>query len=108
MADSDDSGVPEDFKPCVLDLEDLAPLLELPAIDLIALLERDPALCDRVIRQSYDKRYSPSTFIEEERGVFRVGWYDNGYRVVRDFTQQELAVADYLLFSFGMGRLPAG
>lgn len=38
-------------------------------------------------------------------GAFRVGWYENGYHAVRTYQRRELAIADYLLFSFGKGRL---
>jgi len=107
LVNSDDTdGVPPGFKCSTLGLEPLASLVELPVDELIALLGGDGDLCNRVMGQSYDKRYQPSTFIEENGGAFRVGWYQNGYQAVRTFAQRELAVADYLLFSFGKGRLP--
>ena len=108
MVNSDDTDeVPPGFEHSTLGLEPLASLVELPVDSLIALLGGDGELCDRVMGQSVrQKRYQPSTFIEEKSGAFRVGWYQNGYQAVRTFAQRELAVADYLLFSFGKGRLP--
>jgi len=57
--------------------------------------------------ESYDKRFSPSSFIVEEGvGLFRVGWYstDLGYECVKDFSSLADAATDYLLFSLGKGR----
>jgi hypothetical protein len=88
-----------------LGLEHWAELVELPVAELISTLERENDICEQVIGQSYDKRYTPSTFIEEKGGAFRVGWYEHGYHAVRTYQRRELAVADYLLFSFGKGRL---
>ena len=105
MASSENNGIPPGFKRTTSGLEYLAELVELPVDELIARLARENDLCDLVIGQSYDKRYTPSTFIEEKDGAFRVGWYENGYQAVRTYPRRELAVADYLLFSFGKGRL---
>jgi hypothetical protein len=63
---------------------------------------RDEA--DAMLTESCDKRYSPSTFIQEHEGGYRVGWYDHGYQCARSYLRLEEAVADYLLFSYGVGR----
>jgi hypothetical protein len=57
-----------------------------------------------ILRESYDKRYSPSTFIEEHEDGYRVGWYDHGRQCTQSFQRFEEAVADYVLFSYGIGR----
>ena len=106
--DEDDAAgrMPRSFRPSTTGLGFVAGLIELPIRELVATLGRDRALCERVLVQSYDKRYSPSTFVEETGEGFRVGWYHEGYRAVRVHQRLELAIADYLLFSFGKGRLP--
>jgi hypothetical protein len=102
---SNTGGVPRGFTPSFLGLEHLAPMMEqLSAAELVATLGRDRALCDLVMGQS-DKRYQPSTFIQEVDGTFRVGWYHDGCQAVRTFARRDMALADYLLFSFGKGRL---
>jgi hypothetical protein len=106
MAESKDADdLPAGFVRATSGLEHLAGLVELPEAELIAALRQNGPLCEQVLVQSYDKRYQPSTFLEEAGRAFRVGWYDDGYKAVRVFSERELAVADYLLFSFGKGRL---
>jgi hypothetical protein len=67
-------------KPPTTGLQEFQPVAELSPADVVAYFRAQPDAANRVLGQSYDKRYSPSTFVEE-------------------------AVADYLLFSFGKGRL---
>jgi hypothetical protein len=59
-----------------------------------------------LLHESYDKRCTPSTFIEEEGDGFRVGWFSSklGRKYVRDFSNLADAATDYLLLSFGKGR----
>jgi hypothetical protein len=56
---------------------------------------------------SYDKRYTPSSFVEEVGERFRVGWYRDAREAVQVFDTLAEAVTDYLLLSFGKGRLLA-
>jgi hypothetical protein len=98
-------SVPPGFKPSTLGLKHLDAMVEAPVEELITALAKNAHLCDQVMNQSGDKRYTPSTFIQQAGGTFRVGWFDNEYRAVRTFSRREWAVADYLLFSFGKGRL---
>lgn len=101
----DEDERPLGFKRSTLGLKHLEAMVESPVEELIAALANDARLCDQVMNQSGNKRYTPSTFIQEVGGTFRVGWFDDGYRAVRTFSRREHAVADYLLFSFGKGRL---
>ena len=101
----DEDERPPGFKRSTFGLKHLEALVEAPVEELIAALEKNALLCDQVMNQSGDKRYTPSTFIQKVDGTFRVGWFDNQYRAVRTFSRREWAVADYLLFSFGKGRL---
>jgi hypothetical protein len=79
------------------------------AEDLIAYLKEHPDTCRALLLNSYDKRWTPSTFIEEwHNNQYRVGWVPSGenainqIRVFSDFTE---ATADYVLFSWKYPRL---
>lgn len=63
-----------------------------------------------LISESYDKRFTPSSFIMENSGGFRVGWFTRNakYECVREFTDLADAATDYLLFSLGKGRWTPG
>ena len=79
-------------------------------VELIKYLEAHPEVCKTLLNDSYDKRYSPSTFIEEMKdGKYRVGWVtwnDNPLiNQIRVFPAFWEAAADYVLFSWGLPRL---
>jgi hypothetical protein len=65
-----------------------------------------PEIAGAVLGESYDKRFTPSSFIEEKGNRFRVGWFtrDAKYQCVREFSTLADAATDYLLFSLGEGR----
>jgi hypothetical protein len=65
---------------------------------------KDPLLAERLLIESSDKRFTPSTFIEEADGVFSVGWYSRKRECVREFSDRANAATDYVLFSLGRGR----
>jgi hypothetical protein len=71
----------------------------------VGYFRENPKAADRVLRQSYDKRYTPSTFIERTDSGYRVGWIDHTRTHVRHVADITEAAADYLLFSFSRGRL---
>jgi len=71
---------------------------------LIQYFQDNPAKAKLVLGQSYDKRFSPSTFVEEHKQKFRVGWFDSDRGFMREFDTLEEAITDYLLFSFGKER----
>jgi hypothetical protein len=74
--------------------------------ELILYLENHPEKCEELLCDSYDKRYSPSTFIEEWKNKYRVGWSGSGDdRQLRVFPSFFEAAADYVLFSWGLPRL---
>ena len=97
--------LPTGCEPQTTDLADLRPLATLSPCDLVAHFEAHPHIAERVLQQSYDKRSTPSTFIEETVGGYQVGWYDHERKHLQHFTDFSQAAADYLLFSFGRGRL---
>jgi len=86
----------------LLQLESVA---QLPPAAIVEFLRSHPDTADGLLQQSYDKRYTPSTFLEETEGGFRVGWFDGSAKHVQEFADFSEAAADYLLFSFGRGRL---
>jgi hypothetical protein len=77
---------------------------ELPPSDIANYFREHPEVADDLLRESYDKRFSPSSFITEENSGFSVGWYASGYMCVRQFSNLADAATDYLLFSLGRGR----
>ena len=86
-------------------LKEFEAIVHFAPSDIVAHFRAHPDAASRVIQQSYDKRYSPSTFIEEADGGYRVGWFDGRRMHMRCFKDFSEAVADYILFSFGKGRL---
>jgi len=84
--------------------------LNFTAIELIKYLEAQPETCKILLNDSYDKRYTPSTFIEERQNNYRVGWVPGGHNPInqiRVFSNFAEATADYVLFSWGFPRLTA-
>jgi hypothetical protein len=59
-----------------------------------------------LLRESSDKRFTPSSFIIEESDGFRVGWFSSRLerKCVKQFRSLADAATDYLLFSLGKGR----
>jgi len=97
--------IPPDCPRQISDLGDFAALAAKTPADIVAHFRANAQEAQKVLWQSYDKRYTPSTFIEEKGKGYSVGWYDQGYAHVRRFDDFAEALADYLLFSFGKGRL---
>ncbi len=74
--------------------------------DLIAYLRLHPNECRDLLHDSYNKHYSPATFIEEvEGGQYHVGWAGHGREQVHVFSTLAEATADYVLFNWGLPRL---
>ena len=79
---------------------------ELPPADIAKYFQEHPDIAEALLGESYDKRFSPSTFISERGDEFDVGWFsrDEGYQAVQTFSSLADAATDYLLFSLGNGR----
>jgi len=73
--------------------------------DLLSYLRQRPELCDKILQFSYDKRCSPSSFIEEHENAYRVGWFDKEREQIRTFDRLYEAATDFVLFSWNIGRL---
>src|SRR4051812_46838695 len=79
-------------------------LVELPPAEIAKYFRKHPEVATALLRESYDKRFAPSTFIEERNGGLRVGWLTTQATCVREFSNLPDAATDYLLFSLGKGR----
>lgn len=102
--------LPSDFKIQRIRTDAANAISHLPAHEIAAYFKENPSVANQLLTESYDKRYSPSTFIAEEGDGYRVGWYSNGYKCENRFTNLADAATDYLLFSLGRERWspPAG
>jgi hypothetical protein len=101
----DVTAIPKGCVAQLIGLQGFQSVAELPPAELVSYFRSHADAASRVLGQSYDKRYTPSTFIEQYDGGYRVGWFENERQHVRQFADISEAVADYILLSFGRGRL---
>ncbi len=73
--------------------------------ELVQYLRTNKDLCEKIFNESYDKRITRSTFIQENKGKFEVGIYDNEYKELKIWDYLFVGVADYILLTWGLGRL---
>lgn len=73
--------------------------------EIVSHFQRDPQSASDLVTHSCDKRFTPSNYLEEVSGGYRVGWYGKCRQHEQSFSDLAEAAADYLLFSFGRGRL---
>jgi hypothetical protein len=99
-------GFPAKFKVQRIGIAAAKDLGALPPSEIVEHLRRFPSIAKDLLDESYNKRYSPSTFIKEDGDHFTVGWYSKTtrYECIRQFSNLADAAADYLLFSLGKGR----
>jgi hypothetical protein len=97
---------PDEFSVQRIGIAAALAVAELPPATIAEYFREHPEIADALLVESYDKRYSPSSFISEENDGFSVGWYSNHtrYSCVRRFSNLADAATDYLLFSIGKGR----
>lgn len=72
------------------------------------LREKSSRCCARqLLDESYDKRFTPSFFIEENSGGFSVGWFSvpRGYECVKRFSNLADAATDYLYILLGQSSM---
>jgi hypothetical protein len=104
-----EDGFPQGFKVQRIGIEPANSISDLPPSDIARYFRENPLTAERLLAESYDKRFTLSTFIEERDGGFRVGWYSTQRECVREFSNLADAATDYLLFSLGKGRrIPPG
>ena len=97
--------IPAGCELATVGLEDLQPQLTLPPDQLVSYFRVNDQIATRLLQQSCDQRYTPSTFIEETDSGYQVGWFDRERKHLRHFANLSETAADDLLFSFGRGRL---
>ena len=86
---------------------DAKTLSDLPASEIARWFRENSYAARRLLAESSDKRFSPSSFMSEaSNGLIRVGWFSRAakYECVREFEHLEDAATDYVLFSLGKGR----
>jgi hypothetical protein len=104
-------GFPSGFKVQRIGVTSAAAISDLPGTEIAKYLREHPGTAKALLDESYDKRYTPATFISENGdGSFRVGWFtrDAQYDSVKEFENLTDAATDYLLFSLGKGRWTPG
>jgi hypothetical protein len=102
-----EDGFPDGFRVQSIGIESAVAISNLSGAEVARYLREHPATAAALLGESYDKRYTPSTFISENGdGSFRVGWFtrDAKYECVREFENLADAATDYLLFSLGKSR----
>jgi hypothetical protein len=104
-------GFPQGFRRQRVGIRDGGYLADLSPADIVSYFRAHPESAQTLLNESYDKRYSPSSFLTEESDGYSVGWYSTrrGYECEIRFTDLADAATDYFLFSLGRGRWnPAG
>jgi hypothetical protein len=97
---------PDDFAPQKTKISSAIAISDLPALEIASYFRDNPSSANALLLESCDKRYSPSTYIEETPNGYTVGWYSTKTRrsFERYFSDLADAATDYLLFSMGRGR----
>jgi len=97
-------GFPKTFKVQRIGIARANSISDLPPADIARYFRDNPLTAKRLLAESSDKRFTPSTFIEEQDGGFRVGWHSPEPECVREFSNLADAETNYLLFSLGKCR----
>jgi hypothetical protein len=99
-------GFPDGFRVQRLGVAVAKAIADLAPADIAKYFGEHPEAAKGLVDASYDKRFTPSTFIVEEGDVFKVGWFSSRleYECVQQFSNLADAAADYVLFSLGKGR----
>jgi hypothetical protein len=106
MSTAKEIPFPSGFKTQRLGLSNAAEIYSMPGPDVVKFFEEHADTANALVGESADKRYVPSTFIMNVPGGWRVGWFasGDGMQCVQTFSKRSDAVADYVLFSLGVGR----
>jgi hypothetical protein len=100
------SDFPTGFSVQRIRLTDANAIADRPPPDIATYFREHPEDAQSLLVESSDKRFTPSSFIEEKGGEFRVGWFSSRFEheCTRQFSNLPDAATDYLLFSLGKGR----
>jgi len=99
-------GFPKGFKTQRIGSSAAIAISHLPPSEIAAYFRQHPEMADALLGESYDKRFTPSTFIEQKGNAFMVGWITRKAQreCVQELPNLADAATDYLLFSLGKGR----
>lgn len=99
-------GFPEGFKVQRIEINAARAISGFPPSDIAKYFREHPETARALLLDSYDKRYTPATYIEEKGNGFTVAWFtrDLKRQCVQEFSDLSDAATDYLLFSLGKGR----
>ncbi len=103
MASANDE-FPQEFTIQRVQLAAAKGLAGLQPASIAAYFRDHPEQAKALLYESYDKRCTPSSFIEVEGNGYQVGWFSVRRLCVRRFSNLADAATDYLLFSLGKGR----
>jgi hypothetical protein len=97
---------PEEFTVQRIGVTAAKAIVDLQPVDIARYFREHPDVAHGLLLESYDKRFTPSSFITEERDGFKVGWFSLRleYKCVKQFRNLADAATDYLLFSLGKCR----
>jgi hypothetical protein len=103
-------GFPKGFRVQRTGISAAKDICNLQAREIAEFLRANPGTARALLHESYDKRFSPSTFIEQTAAGYRVGWFTRNaeYECVQEFSNLADAATDYLLFSLGTARWTTG
>jgi hypothetical protein len=100
-------GFPPGFKVQRIGVTRAVAVSDLPGVEIVRYFREHPGTAKALLSESYDKRFTPSTFITENGDrSFGVGWLTRGAQreCVKEFENLADAATDYLLFSLGKSR----
>ena len=97
---------PPDFVVQKIRHKSVSSVSRLTGPEIAAFFGQNPSTAKELLMESYDKRFSPSTFLSEEADEYSVGWFSRraGYQCQIRFDNLADAATDYVLFSLGRGR----
>jgi hypothetical protein len=99
-------GFPVQFRAQRIRISEVLAIADLPPRSIAAYFRERLDLADRLVAESEDKRFTPSTFITQAGDEYKVDWCTRRghYECVQTFSDLADAATDYLLFSLGRGR----
>jgi hypothetical protein len=88
----------------VPDREFVKNIFKFSRTDLFEYIRANPGLADALHGRSLDQRGTPSAFMEDAPGGYKVGWFDGSEKELRFHERIEEAAADFVLGFWGMPR----
>ena len=81
-------GFPEGFSVQRIGVSAAKAIADHSAPEIAAYMREHPEIAEALLTESYDKRFTPSSFITEEGNKIRVGWFTRQaqYECVQEFS----------------------